>query len=151
EQTFYESRIWPSRCFSFPGACDQDVADEVIHYFNTEGAKFVYWLTLNSHTPYDSKDIRTPVFFDCEKYGIDARLESCRNLQLQSQFFMDLSRLLGSEALAGVDVIIVADHAPVIMNLEERRAQFIGDKVPWVRLKTAAPTPPLQASEQKDR
>src|SRR5690606_13493838 len=57
EAIFFEDNIWPRRCFSFPGACDLDMLTEIEGFFAGPGSKFFYWLTLNSHAPYDRRDI----------------------------------------------------------------------------------------------
>ncbi|PRB84452.1 sulfatase-like hydrolase/transferase [Pseudomonas sp. MYb185] len=136
QKTFFESRAWPRRCFSFPGACDQDIAEEVETYFSADGTRFMYWLTLNSHTPYDRRDIHSAEGLDCQDFGVDTHLEVCRNLLLQAQFFADFAKLLGTNAMAGVEVVVVSDHIPVIMNAQERQEHFTDGVIPWVRLAT---------------
>lgn len=130
--TFFESSSWPERCFSFPGACDRDIGETVMNFFSDDGKRFLYWLTLNSHAPYDRRDIMAPSSFDCEAYGIEGVSESCRNLQLHAQFFIMLSELLADGSMHDLDIIIVGDHPPVLMNVEERDQHFQRGKVPWV-------------------
>lgn len=131
---FFESKLWPHRCHSFPGACDLDLFQDVDEFFAQPGKRFFYWLTLNSHSRYDPRDIRLDLF-DCEKFGVPVGSESCRNLKLQAQFFHGLGELVGSNNMVGVDVIVVGDHSPVIMNLDEKKRIFVGDRVPWVRFR----------------
>lgn len=132
QTTFFESKLWPRRCRSFPGACDLDLLAEVEAYFKQPGRRFFYWLTLNSHSTYDARDVFVDVF-DCQVYGVDPASESCRNLKLQAQFFYGLGRLLDSDDMRGVDVIVVGDHAPVIMSLKDKDAVFVEGEVPWIR------------------
>lgn len=137
QQIFFEGRIWPRRCYSFPGACDMDMLPEIERFFEGKGSRLLYWLTLNSHSPYDFKDITDGPQFDCAAYSINVNSEVCRNLLLHAQFFAGFARLLSSASMAGVDVILVGDHVPVIMNVADRQKYFRDSAVPWVRLVTA--------------
>ena len=132
---FFESKLWPRRCHSFPGACDLDLRQEVKSFFSVPGRRFFYWLTLNSHSPYDLRDISRDVF-DCLSFGVPDDSESCRNLKLQAQFFSGLAELVQAESMRGVEVIVVGDHEPVLMNLNEKKALFAERRVPWVHFKT---------------
>lgn len=135
EMTFFEDRVWPRRCYSFPGACDLDMLPELDKFFSQPGKRFMYWLTLNTHAPYDVRDLRSD-HFDCVAYRIGEDTESCRLLKLQADFFAGLAQQLRSDAMKGVDVIIVGDHAPKMMNIEERTENFSMNSVPWVRIRT---------------
>lgn len=135
-QLFFESQPWPRRCFSFPGACDRDMAEAVKAFFSGEGRRFMYWLTLNSHAPYDLRDLHRPDVLDCQALMVSLESEVCRNLLLQAQFFADLAELLRSDSMAGMDVVVVSDHVPIIMNAAERQQYFVDGVIPWVRLVT---------------
>src|SRR5690606_39278501 len=52
--------------------------------------QFVYWLTLNSHAPYDPRDIQKDLF-PCEQFKIAAQSEVCRNFKIHAQFFEALA------------------------------------------------------------
>lgn len=132
---FFEDNIWPRRCFSFPGACDLDMLAEIEVFFADPGSKFFYWLTLNSHAPYDRRDIMKENF-DCKAFAIPTNSETCRNLLLQAQLFSGLAYLLSMDSMANVDIIIVGDHAPVLMNVTERHEHFAEGVLPWLRLTT---------------
>ena len=136
---FFESRVWPRRCFSFPGACDLDVRGRVSDFFEAPGPRLLYWLTLNSHSPYDHRDILIPSDFDCQAFSIDNASETCRNLLLQSQFFTGLAQMLKAPHMVGTDVIVVGDHVPVMMNVAERRRNFRESEIPWVRFTVKHP------------
>lgn len=131
---FFESKLWPRRCHSFPGACDLDLRQEVSAFFSEPGRRFFYWLTLNSHSPYELRDISRDVF-NCLSFDVPVDSESCRNLKLQAQFFSGLAELVQAESMRGVEVIVVGDHEPVLMNLNEKKALFAERKVPWVHFK----------------
>lgn len=127
--TFYESRQWERQCYSFPGACDREIAQYIKNYFKDNNKfQFVYWLTLNSHSVYDERDIFYNVF-DCKKFNIQSNTESCRNLRLQAQFFYVLADLIKSIQVSKLEVVIVGDHAPVILNKREQDKYFKKDDV----------------------
>lgn len=130
---FLESRAWPRRCYSFPGACDLDMLEEVRSGLTVEGKSFVYWLTLNTHSNFDLRDLRNDRF-DCAAFGIQERSASCRNFKLQAQFFAGLAGLLADEKLQDLDVVVVGDHPPPILNRVEYKKYFQDARVPWVRL-----------------
>lgn len=130
QSVFFEDRIWPRRCYSFPGACDLDIFTEVKRYFNGEGRRFLYWLTLNTHGPYDLRDLEHDVF-DCKAYGLRAQSESCRNFKLQAQFFSGLAKLLQMESMKGVEFVVVGDHPPMLLDAGEKDKVFQGD-VPFI-------------------
>lgn len=129
--TFFESRSWPRRCFSFPGACDSDIADQVARTFSQSSKVFVYWLTLNSHHAYDSRDIRGEML-DCKMFGLAQDSQACRNLTLHRQFFSDIGELVQNPEMQGVRVLIVGDHEPPITDDENKNEYFMDDKVPWI-------------------
>lgn len=135
EMTFFEDRVWPRRCYSFPGACDLDMLPELDNFFSQPGKRFMYWLTLNTHAPYDARDLRAD-HFDCMAYEIGENTETCRLLKLKADFFAGLAQQLRSDAMKDVEVIIVGDHAPKMMDIEEKAANFTMDSVPWVRFRT---------------
>lgn len=131
ERIFFESREWPQRCYSFPGACDLDLREAARDFLVQDGQRFMYWLTLNSHAVYDVRDIRTDVF-DCGSFSISVESLECRNLKLQAQFFTGLADLLASEGLKGVAVLVVGDHAPALARVQGPDAVFADGLVPWV-------------------
>ncbi|MGK0525317.1 MAG: hypothetical protein ACI92N_002969 [Pseudomonadales bacterium] len=139
ESTFFETQSWPRRCYSFPGACDSDMADYVRESFNVEGKVFSYWLTLNSHFSYDTRDIREEGL-SCETLGIPGDSQTCRNLSLHFQFFQDLAKLIGNPEMAGVRVVIVGDHEPPISDKDEKLRYFQKGKVPWLSFKILGKT-----------
>lgn len=132
--TFFESHVWPRRCYSFPGACDSDMVGYIKRSLEERGKVFSYWLTLNSHYMYDKRDILSS-YLDCERFDLKAGSQSCRNLKLHAQFFNDLAALLKSSVMKDVRVVVVGDHEPPITNLEEKERYFTEGKVPWFSLK----------------
>ncbi|ENX38213.1 sulfatase-like hydrolase/transferase [Acinetobacter sp. NIPH 2100] len=118
-----------SHCYSFPGNCDQDIAQRVLEEFEVTDKLFLYWLSLSTHAIYDKRDLKVDLF-DCKKNQIKDDTASCRNLKLQTQFFDTLSKLINSPALKGTYVVIVGDHEPPI--LREEKSVFVHSKVSYI-------------------
>ena len=118
-----------SFCYSFPGNCDKDITTVISNKFKKNEKLFLYWLTLNTHSNYDIRDLDTDIF-DCKYYKIEENSASCRNLKLQKQFFYNLSQILGNEEFKGTKVIIVGDHEPPIISTES--SIFVKSKIPVI-------------------
>ncbi len=98
-------------------ACDSALTNVVAKEFADakDGKKFVYWLTLTSHFPYTQNDMHE-TGLDCKKYGLFEG-DICNNMRLEAQFFDDLGELIKKPEMKGVEVIVVGDHMPPIINL----------------------------------
>lgn len=118
-----------SRCFSFPGNCDRDIAMRVIEQFKKNDKIFLYWLTLNTHAVYDKRDLKKDDF-KCNIFNIIEDSEVCRNLKLQRQFFSILADVVSSPALNGSKVIIVGDHIPPLF--QKQNNIFVDGVVPKI-------------------
>ncbi|MGK8472951.1 hypothetical protein ACRS34_18890 [Stutzerimonas stutzeri] len=127
---FFESTEWPKRCHSFPGACDADIANLIPPLF-AEGKQLVYWLSLNTHSTYDERDIQIEGI-DCIKLGIHTNTETCRNLKLQWQFFYIISQMIRHPNMEGTHIIVVGDHPPPIFDQKEKAQHFVDSTVPWI-------------------
>lgn len=125
---FYESKKWQQHCYSFPGGCDEEYIADIEKIMASHDKQFIYWLTLNTHSPYDLRDLHQDVF-NCRKYNIELGSQSCRNFKLQSQFFKNLSTLLKSKSMKGVEVFIIGDHTPPILSQTEKKKYFDNDAV----------------------
>lgn len=148
KQFFSQNSRWPTKCKSFPGICDLDLGDEVINYFSLPGKRFMYWLTLNTHAPYDLNDLRVDTL-DCKSIDIDPDTSTCRNLKLQAQFFFGLSELIDDPRMSGVTVRVIGDHPPPIFNASERKKYFNENEIGWLELSipdSTAKAKPLRAS-----
>lgn len=131
KETFFETKQWPRKCHSFPGACDLDMESEIIDYFSSPGKRFMYWLTLNTHAFYNLSDLHKDVF-ECKQASIPEETETCRNLKLQAQFFYGLSELIDNKTMSGVKVRVIGDHMPPITNITERGKYFRENEVGWI-------------------
>ena len=134
EMMFFETRTWERRCVSFPGACDVDIAKLLPEFYEGHDKRFVYWLTLNSHSIYDQRDILEDRLA-CTAHSVEPDTQSCRNFKLQAQFFKALADALNAPEMHGTEVLVVGDHAPPIMNGAEKMKYFKDNQVPWIRLR----------------
>lgn len=123
ELKFYESKTWKNYCYSFPGGCDDEILSDINYDFSQNEKKFIYYLTLNTHSPYDLRDLKKDIF-DCQKFNINIKTQSCRNFKLQAQFFSNLAIILDSLEMKGVEVYIVGDHTPPIFDSKEKELYF---------------------------
>ena len=114
---FVENMMDLPKCHAFNGVCDSALTNVVAKEFADakDGKKFVYWLTLTSHFPYTQTDMHE-TGLDCKKYGLFEG-DICNNMRLEAQFFDDLGELIKKPEMKGVEVIVVGDHMPPIINL----------------------------------
>lgn len=107
-----------SRCYSFPGLCDQDLKFIIQQEFKENKKIFFYWLTLNTHINYDLRDLKLDLF-SCGKFNIDPNSPSCRNLKLQKQFFYHLNQLISTPEMENTTIYVVGDHSPPLYGNEK--------------------------------
>lgn len=116
-------------CFSFPGHCDRHLLNIVKEKLSSEKT-FVYWLTLNSHFPYDQRDIVNFREGLCEAWKAPGYSEQlCDYQNLHAQFFEGLASLVDDPSMKGVEVVVVGDHPP-LFNDTSSRERFFRDQVP---------------------
>ena len=120
------------KCKSMPGLCDVDMMEHVFRQIKKEKKIFYYWLTLNSHFPYDDRDIFISHSI-CKQVSLDEDSQRCRHFLLQQQFFNALSEYIkmNRQQLAGTQVIIVGDHNPPFYTDRDREA-FHENVVPLI-------------------
>lgn len=132
---FSETDPWKTRCYSFPGVCDSEIMEKYIsHAFDRDEKRFVYWLSLNTHALYDKRDIHEDVF-DCAQYQLAEGSEICRMNKLHAQFFQQLAATLASPGMRGVEVMIVGDHPPRILDQDEKEKRVEEGLVTQVHLR----------------
>lgn len=118
-----------------PGICDSEIMNDFIAPIFAKDEKiFMYWLTLNTHTNFDERDIQTDVF-DCKKFNLEEGEQLCRMNKLHAQFFSQLAGILAQPAMRGVEIILVGDHSPPILNKREYRIHVEDGLVMQVHLK----------------
>lgn len=120
-------------CKSFSGKCDYDLFDPIADILASKEKVLLYWLTLNTHTPYD--DYLFVDGFDCKKFSLKIKGEACLNFKQQYQFFYRLSEYVQDDRMKGVEVYIVGDHAPPIMSLKDNYSVFEDFDVSWIKFK----------------
>lgn len=135
EMVFGENLLGMRRCAAFSGVCDTEIAREVIpEKFKNKQNLFLYWLTLTSHQPYEKNDIHN-TRFNCNQYGMKSTGDICRNAQLETQFFDDVATWLNKPEMKGVEVVIVGDHMPPILDGETIHPYLRWNTIGWVHFK----------------
>lgn len=133
---FSDNSRWESRCHSFPGACDREILDSTVRTaFSGNEPYFLYWLTLNTHTPYDRRDIWMADAFNCRVHQMEDDSEVCRMSRLHAQFFRHLADTLAQAPMHGAEVFIVGDHPPPLLDRKEFSGRFVAGKVPYVHFR----------------
>lgn len=129
-RVFLEDRSWPRECHSFPGACDVDMGKEIAKVLGREPKQLVYWLTLNTHLPYDKRDLLDDYPpLDCAPYRAEG--EACRLAQLQYQFFQTLAATLAGANASHFQVVVIGDHTPHIYTPSGRDG-FMESDISWL-------------------
>ena len=130
---FSENIPEAERCSAFHGVCDNDVFPIIKDYFKEDKPSFFYWMTLTSHAPYAEKDIYSKRI-NCTHYGVTDN-EVCRNMKLQAQFFEGLAELNQQPEMRGVEVVLIGDHLPPIINGVARIRGYEYLSVTWLHYK----------------
>ena len=122
-------------CDAFHGVCDSALFDVVAAQFKrtADQKSFVYWMTLTSHVPYVRKDLYI-TRFDCQKLGLFEG-DICNNMSLEAQFFDGLGELIKRPEMQGVEVIVVGDHMPPIMDNVPFHKNLHFNDVAWLHFK----------------
>ena len=116
-------------CHSFPGYCDRTLLPLVEQRLQKDKV-FVYWMTLNTHMPYDSRDVISYRKDLCSPMNdTESSTILCNYQNLHTQFFEGLASLANIEEMKGVDVLIVGDHPPIFDD-QVLRDQFVDNQVP---------------------
>jgi len=122
-----------TECYSFPGYCDRYLFSIAKDKISSAKKTFVYWMTLNSHTPYDERDVTNFRASICNSaFGDIHNSQLCIYHQLHTQFFEGLAEMINDNKMRGVKIVVVGDHAP-IFNEESSRLQFETDQVPMLQ------------------
>lgn len=125
------------RCYSFPGLCDVDLAPFVADVLTANEKSFVYWMTLNSHLPYDKRDLQKHPSVDCTAIGLKEGSQRCTHYSLIQELFASLADVLVQPKLQGTEVVLVGDHQPPFFNMTDRDA-FLPGVVPFAHIRITA-------------
>lgn len=130
---FYEDLPEGGQCKIFNGRCDVLLVSKVKQLLLDSDKSFVYWLTLNTHAPYD--DILFNNSLECNAVGLDNDTAVCGSYKLQYQFFDALSQLIIDPAMKDVEVFVVGDHPPPLMEIGDGLKAFKNSQVAWLHFK----------------
>lgn len=149
ETYFYNKPLAKVRkCKGFPGFCDVDLIPAVIERIQKSDRIFFYWMTLNSHVPYDSADLSSGDRSECNVLGIDEGAR-CNQFLLVKDLFDHLASAFSKSEIHGLEVVLVGDHAPPFFsfnpdmmhalgvlekNSKNYADQFVDGKVPYIHL-----------------
>lgn len=120
-------------CKYYNSRCDILLVDKVKELLLSSEKSFVYWLTLNTHAPYN--DIVFIDGFDCNVVGLETGTAVCNNYKLHYQFFTALAQMIEDPQLKGIEVYIVGDHPAPITDLRDGLKAFKGSDVAWLHFK----------------
>lgn len=119
------------RCGSvFPGLCDSDLGEMVKADIKAAGQRrgLYYWLTLNSHLPYDPVPENR---FGC---GTDEALIGsvipCELTEIWAGVFDSVAAIMRDPATPPLDILVVGDHNTPMWSRDAYR-HFVPDKVDW--------------------
>lgn len=134
QQSYFLNKplVHVGRCHGFPGYCDVElipaIADTLIH----NDKVFFYWMTLNSHVPYEPGDLKERHVGKCVQLGL-ADGERCNQFLLIKELFDSIAKKLGIEQLSGLEILMVGDHKPAFFraNYDD---DFVKDRVPYLHL-----------------
>lgn len=116
------------RAHSFPGGLDVNlmpIAKKILD--DNPKSLFLYWLTLNSHFPFDKRDAKGSTY-DCPESFND---ELCRYAKIHDRYFNALYEILKDQK--DLTVIITGDHAPPFLK-HANQSLFTNMIVPSIRL-----------------
>jgi len=126
----------PSQCgLTFRSFCDREVG-EIVHQLAvepTQGRRFTYWLTLNTHVPFEPE--AATAHLDCADGGGPFGEEGVCNLsEMWLEVFQVVERIATDPNLPPTDILIVGDHNTPIFQ-RAGRDLFLREEVGWWALK----------------
>lgn len=127
------------RCGSMlVGLCDTDAVRLIGTLLDARspeasGSEFVYWLSLNAHSPYRRPPDAGEATHPCEAPGSEMPREICYYSLWNQRALGALSDLAAREAGRDVAWIIVGDHPPIFPT-DDLKRRVLQDSVPWIRL-----------------
>lgn len=116
------------------GLCDDDVG-ALVHkelLRPSENRKFVYWLTLNSHLPYEPVS-NGPLHCDEANAAIPERVP-CQLTEIWMGVFDSIASIMADPSVPPVDIVIAGDHNTPIWR-RSAFGYFVSDKVDWYHLR----------------
>lgn len=124
----------------FVSACDREAANVVRELLTGPGdrPRFVYWLTVDTHTPFDPGSGSRR--WDCSSGGPFGDRTVCLLARIWADVLEATGRIAADPALRpGTTVLVVGDHPPVAVSRAAAR-YFARGIVPWIALEPRTPT-----------
>ena len=120
---------------TFKGFCDNDVGEVARGMLTQRDGKrrFVYWLTLNTHMPFDI-DQATHRFGCAANGGIFADKTVCYLSEMWADIVAQVASIATDPELPPTDILIVGDHHTPLFT-RTARGLFAPGKVAWFALK----------------
>lgn len=115
---FFENEKKYGECYSWKGYCDIFFSKKFFDSLKDDGKKFVYWMTLNSHAPYDERDVKITKESECIKLGEKPKTGICNNYRIIKDLFLTIKKDL--ILMDDIDVYIVGDHPPPFFSFQDR-------------------------------
>lgn len=124
---------------TFRGFCDHDVAEVVRDQLvdKPDQKRFVYWLTLNTHMPFNAKEAK-PRFGCADGGGAFGDKTVCSLSEMWAEVIEKTVSIALDPRLPPTDILIVGDHHTPLF-LRSSRALFATGEVVWYALKAKAP------------
>ena len=119
-------------CKTFSGKCDTDLMSFIPKKMQDHEKVFFYWITLNTHFPYEDFPINSRI--RCKNYQEPSDSQICRYIKSQAHFFDHLAQMLKEPKMKDLDVYIIGDHPPRFGDLNIKQKYFL-DQVSWIHLK----------------
>ena len=109
------------RCYSYPAGCDINIIPKVLKVLERNSTKdFIYWITSNSHYPYDKRDAKDSRL-DCSLVDLLKKREQlCNYTRIQYNFFEHLVSAVDESEIRDIAIILVGDHAGTFDRDEDR-------------------------------
>lgn len=126
----------------FRGACDHLLVDVIRERLLAPGSdrRFIYWLTLNSHVPVDSRS-SSASSFDCSATRPTLRFaDICLLSRAWHLVHERLAALAADSLMPATRFIVVGDHPPPLVS-RSARDQFVPATVPYLDLQPRPPSP----------
>ncbi len=118
---------------TFTGLCDMDLADTIESYLTSPSVapRLTYWLTLNTHVPFDPADVAPRL--GCADSALFDDQTVCHMSEMWMEIFDRIAKIASNPELKPTKILLVGDHAPPLWTRKGRDA-FTADQVPWLLL-----------------
>lgn len=123
----------------YRGVCDADAARVAESRLRESSAtrQFVYWLTLNSHVPFDVATVRADAF-PCTSKAEQGDHDICDLTRLLRRVHRAVASIASDSEIAPTRFIIVGDHTTPFTS-PARRSLFVPGRVPFIELTPRTP------------